>query len=89
MKQNKGKGRELSDNKNLISFQSSKSQTSKCSLISIVLALFNTKTFKLAMSTICRDIKLCKPGSCQFCLLSNLYMRYEKSKRTIEPVELE
>jgi hypothetical protein len=89
MQQNRGKGKKVTANQNLISMKSAAIENTKCSLIAIVLSLFNTKTFKLAMAAISRDLKLCNLASCEFCLLFNLFLRYQTSKRTINPVELQ
>ena len=61
-----------------------------CSIISILISLFNNQEFKLAMEEfyVNENSMLCKVGSCQFCLIVNLYIRYANSKRTILPEEI-
>ena len=61
-----------------------------CSIISILLSLFNNHAFKLGMEEfyVNENRSLCRVGSCQFCLVVNLYIRYVNSKRTIIPEEI-
>ena len=63
MQQNLGKGKRKSDNEGLISMKSGEPILQKCSLISVVLALFNLQTFKLCMSKISEDFSICSVGS--------------------------
>ena len=69
MQQNKGKGKGIQAN----SVISMKSEETKCSLIALVLAVFNTESFKIAMKTINSQIDVCTVGTCEFCLILNLF----------------
>ena len=85
MQQNKGKGRMKSGNQGIITMKSNEEILQKCSLISIVLALFNTNVFKLCISKMSENFTICSIGKCDFCLIFNLFMRQQNSKKNDKP----
>ena len=87
MQKNLGKGKKDESQTKLTSLKAF--NNTKCSLISIVLSLFNMASFKSALYSMSMNLKLCSIGECEFCLIFSLFVRYETAKRTISPSELE
>ena len=89
IQRNIGKGRKTEQKTKVTSMKLKEDIDTKCSLISIVLSLFNMVSFKSSMHLMSKEMKLCSIGSCEFCLVFSLFSRYNKAKRTINPIELE
>ena len=89
IQRNLGTGKTNQNKSKITSMKISDNDNTKCSLISIVLSLFNMESVKSALYLINKKFTLCNIGTCDFCLIVNLFVRYQTSKRTIKSTELE